>query len=170
MAPELFDSGMQLGAIALIIGAVLSFVTGTAPIFGGQVREAVRPVLADLRSRSSLSRRELADRCMLSAVLLSVAAVFLERSFMAAIIAVALWTARPMVARLASQEHPLLAIADSLSIDLMIGLYLPVAMAQMLLGRYFTGSAMLVVILALSWPAGGGARRATRGVLLPARW
>ncbi len=157
MQPELIQAGLQIGAIALIVGAVMSFLQGTAPILGEQLREAVRPLLARFRNSSPLSRSELADRSMLASVALSALAVVAERSIAAGVVAMVLWLARPMVGRMVSQEHPMLALGQTFSTDLVIGLYLPITLAQFLTFHIFTGVSMLLVILALSWPAGGGA-------------
>ena len=158
MNPATFSLGTKLAAVALILGAVMSFVNGTAPIMGEQWRESIHPALASVRSRSTLSRAQLADRSMLAAIVLSGLAVVFEGRFLGLVVGIGLWMARPMIVRLCSQEHPLLAIGDSFSANLIIGLYLPVAIAQLLLGQVLTGAAMLSVVLALSWPAGGAAR------------
>ncbi len=157
MQPELIHAGLQIGALALIVGAVMSFVQGTAPVLGEQLREALRPMLTGLRDRSDLSRSELADRSMLAAVGLSVLAVLIDRSIAAALIAIVLWFARPMVARMVSQEHPMLALSQTFSTDLVIGLYLPIALAQLLMFQLLMGASMFLVVLALSWPPGGAA-------------
>lgn len=155
MAPELVESGMQLAAVALIFGAVISVVTGTANLLGGQLRATLEPALSAVRSSVDFSRSQLADASILLAIAFSSLAVVLERSLFAILVAALLWYARPMVRRLSTQENPLLALGDSFSADLIIGLYLPIVMAQVLLGRWLSGAAMLMVVIALSWPPGG---------------
>lgn len=159
MNPELVSAGMALGALALIAGAAMSAFNGSASVTGEQFRELIRPILQSIRERSTLSRSELADRSMLAAIAGCALAVLVERSLLAGLAAVGLQMARPMVIKLVSQEHPLLALGDSVSANFIIGLYVPVVLAHVLLGELLTGGALMLVVVALSWPAGGGARR-----------
>lgn len=159
MKPELLSAGMALGAIALIVGAAMSAFNGSASATGEQFRELIRPVLQSIRERSTLSRAELADRSMLAAIAGCALAVLVERSLLAGVAAIGLQMARPMVVKLVSQEHPLLALGDSFTGNFIIGLYVPVVLANVLLGQLLTGGALLLVVVALSWPAGGAARQ-----------
>ena len=85
-----------------------------------------------------------------------------ESWFAGLLIGAILWKSRSMIRRLTSEEHPLMAIGNLFSTDLIIGLYLPIALAQFMLGRIFIGLAMSMVVVALSWPAGRGLRAGGR--------
>ena len=75
---------------------------------------------------------------------------------MGTLVAPLLHLARPAIRRATSQEHRLLAMSGSFSLDLMIGVYLPLALAHVLMMEFIMASCLLAVVLALSWPAGGG--------------
>ena len=156
MNPELVRAGLEMSAIALIIGGVMLLVTGSARMVGEAFRESVEPMLLEVRSRTDRSRAELADLSMLGAIGLALLAI-VEGSVVAGTLVVPLlYLARPAVRRATSQEHRLLAIAGTFSLDLMIGVYVPLALAHLLMADWFMAFCLLAVVLALSWPAGGG--------------
>ncbi len=156
MNPELVRAGLSLSAVALIGGVVMMLVTGSARIVGEAFRQSIEPTLIEVRSRTHRSRSELADLSILVAIGLAILAVLDGDVLAGTLVAPLLYLARPAVRRATSQEHRLLAVSGSFSIDLMIGVYLPLAFAHMLMFEWFRGSCLFAVALALSWPAGGG--------------
>jgi hypothetical protein len=156
MQIELLAIGIQIGAMALILGSFVLFLTGASGSLGGSFRSFLEPKLRWARDRTSLSRQELADRTILVAAALAVAAAVVETSVLAALMAIGLWLARPSIARLTGEENRMLAVAGYFSIDLMIGLYTPIMLAQFLLADILLGACLFTVVVALSWPAGGG--------------
>lgn len=155
MSPLLFQAGATLAAMALLIGAIMSFVTGTALGLGTAARETIEPVLARFRAVSPMPRGDLADNSILLAICFAGAGV-VESLLSASLIGALLWYSRPMVRRLTSEENPMLALGQRFSTDFVIGLYVPVTMAVFLLGSVLIGLALAMVVVALSWPAGGG--------------
>ncbi len=157
MSIELLDIGTQLAAIGCIIVGFGLVAIGRAPWLGYIFRTAIEPTLTRFRESSELSRAELATGWTVAASALAGVAVVVDRSLFAAVLAILLWLARPAVARLTSEEHPLLALANSFTIDLMIGMYLPITVSQVLLGNLILACSFAALIVALSWPTGGGA-------------
>ena len=168
MDPMLFEAGLTLGALALIVGAVMSFLNGTAPGNGESFRTGVEPALANIRGGLTMSRGELSDLSIKAAIAFCAVAMIFDSMFAGLLIGGLLWKSKPMIRRLTSEEQPLMAIGNYFSTDLIIGLYLPVTLAQFMLGRVFIGLAMFMVIVALSWPAGGGLRTGASGHRKPA--
>lgn len=159
MSIELLDLGTQIAAIATIVIGFGLLIIGRAHWLGQSFRTAIEPALIRLRSGTELSRAELATASTVLACVLAGLESLVNRNVFAAALAVLLWLSRPAVARLTSDEHRLLALANSFTIDLMIGLYLPIAISQILLRSFLLASSFLALIVALSWPAGGGATR-----------
>ncbi len=153
---ELLIVGLRTTGVALILGSLMLLATGSAGPLGGTLRQALEPALHAVRARTSLSRSELADVTILAAVALAVGSIVAERRYFAVIMVVGLWLARPGVQRLTSQENKMLAIASYFSIDFLIGLYAPIVVANLLLGNVLLASSLLAVVIALSWPTGGG--------------
>ena len=152
---ELLQAGLQLGAMALIFGAFFLLVIGATSYLGLSCRSAIEPTLRRIRQGTSHTRSELADVSVRLSIALAIVAI-IERPILAVLLMVGLMKGRPTIRRLTSDENRLLALRGSLSIDLVIGFYLPIALAQLLMRDVFTGASMLMVIVALSWPAGGG--------------
>lgn len=156
MTPELFRAGLQMSAVALIFGCVVMLITGSARSVGESFRQSVEPMLLQVRSHTERSRSELADMSIMGAMGLAMLAILSGNAVAGTVIVPLLYLARPAVRRATSQEHRLMAIAGTFSIDLMIGVYLPLALAHLLMMQWFMASSLLAVVLALSWPAGGG--------------
>lgn len=156
MSIALLDLGTQMAAIGCIMVGFGLLATGRAPWLGYTFRTAIEPALTRFREGSERSRAELATGWTVAASALAGLAVVVERSLFAAILAVLLWLARPAVARLTMEEHPLLALANSFTIDLVIGMYLPITISQLLLRNVVLASSFTALIVALSWPTGGG--------------
>lgn len=156
-------------AVGLIIVAFVQLVTGGGLGLGHAFRSRVEPALASFRASSPLSRAELADRTMLVAIALAVAGTVIEQSVAGVIMVAMLYKVRPMVRRTTREEHKLLAMAGTLSIDLVVGFYLPMTLAQLLLLQYLFAASMVAVMVALCWPAGGGAVPGRRWQLAPVK-
>ncbi len=156
-------------AVGLIIVAFVQLVTGGALGLGHAFRSRVEPALASFRASSPLSRAELADRTMLVAIALAVAGTVIQQSVAGVIMVAMLYKVRPMVRRTTREEHKLLAMAGTLSIDLVVGFYLPMTLAQLLLLQYLFAASMAAVMVALCWPAGGGALPGRRWQLAPVK-
>jgi len=169
MRTELLQLGIQISAIATILGGFVLLMLGRSSWLGHSFRTSVRPALDMIRSRSALSRSELADVSILAASGLAMMGAFFDRQLFAALLAILLWLSRPSVARLTREENHMLAKISSFSIDLMIGVYVPIAIAQVLLLNLFLAASFFSVIIALSWPEGGGAIPGRRWKLLPTK-
>lgn len=168
MDPLLLETGMTLGALALIVGAVMSFLNGTAPAQGEAVRTALQPTLTKIRTSLSLSRGDLSELSITVAIVFCGLATVSGSMLAGLLIGGLLWKSKAMIRRLTSEERPLLAIGNMFSTDLIIGVYLPIALAQFMVSRIFLGLAMFMVVIALSWPAGGGLRTGGSGQWKPA--
>lgn len=156
MQVDLVVVGVQLAAVGLMVGAFLLLVTGGVVPLGSSFRTAIEPLLRTLRDRTTLSRNELADLCLLAGLALAVAATLSGQSVLGVLFAGGLWLARPSVQRATREENRMLAVADHFSIDMVIGLYTPIMLAQFLLANVLLGASLLAVVVGLSWPAGGG--------------
>lgn len=164
---ELVQIGIKLSALGLFVGAFgLLLAGGTGPL-GSSFRSALEPALREIRQWTSLSRSELADATVLVAIGLAISAAILEVRFLAGAVAVGLWLARPSIERVTRDEHKLFALTKSFSIDLVIGFYTPIMLALFLLGDLLMGTCLLAVVVALSWPAGGGAIAGRRWRMAP---
>ncbi len=156
---ELLGIGLRLTGLALIGFTVFSFVTGSATATGATIRASLTPTLRGVRDTSELSRAQLADRSILAAAAVCALSVFIDRSFVAAIVTGLILVSRPSVVRMAREERPLFALAQQqFSGDLLIGLYAPMALAQMMFNNYLMSAAFSLVLLSLSWPPGGAGR------------
>jgi hypothetical protein len=153
---ELLSVGLRLSAAALVIGAILQLVTGTSGQLGGSLRSTIEPVLHWVRERTPMTRSELADASIVAGLLLAVTALLVEGTLLAGLVAPGLWLARPSIERATREENKMLALGGYFSIDMMIGLYTPIMLAQFLLGHLLLGACLMAVIVGLSWPAGGG--------------
>ncbi|MDH4278131.1 MAG: hypothetical protein OEW83_08620 [Acidimicrobiia bacterium] len=156
MNPELVRAGLSLSAVALIAGAAILLITGSAQTLGEAFREAVEPTLAQVRSRTNRSRSELADLSMLVAIGLSMLNILGGNPVVGTIVALVLYLARPAIRRATRHEHRLMAMGGLFSIDLIIGLYLPFVVAHLMMFDWLMAACLSAVVLALSWPAGGG--------------
>ncbi len=156
MRPEIATLGLQLAAAGLIIGAIVSLLTGSAPSLGTSTRSALEPALSRIRHGSSLSRQQLADLSLLAAIGCSACAAIFDQFGVSVFMTLLLWLSRPAIQRVCREENRLLAIAGSLTTDLIIGLYVPIMAAQILIGHPFIAASMVFVVITLSWPAGGG--------------
>lgn len=166
MATQLFVVGNAFAAIALMGWAFVSLLTGSAIATGATFRALLDPSLTSIRSNSVLSREELSDRTMLAAVTAAILGGLLSGSVLLMIVGAMLFTARPKLGRLMTEENRLRALIGSFSIDMAVGLYLPIILAQVLLANYASALVFFLVILSLSWPPGGAGVR--RGVWQPA--
>ncbi|MDH4075138.1 MAG: hypothetical protein OEY41_16865 [Acidimicrobiia bacterium] len=166
---ELVDVGASTLALGLVVVAFVQLLTGGAFKLGHAFRSTVEPVLASIRGSSRLSRAELADRTMLVAIALAAAGTVVQRSVAGVLMMVVLWKVRPLVRRTTREEHKLLAMAGTLSIDLVVGFYVPMTLAQLLLLQYLFAASMVAVMVALCWPAGGGSLRRRRWQLAPVK-
>ena len=164
---RLLNIGIQMAAVALIVGGLVLLLFGRADSLGNSFRTTIEPILAWVRSHTSLSRSELADRTIMVAAGLAAVGALFDRQPMALLIAIGLWWYRPSIRRLTSEENPMLAQIGMFSVDLIIGLYVPIVMAQFIVLHLFLGASLLAVIVALSWPAGGGALPGRRWKLAP---
>lgn len=151
-------AGLAMSGLCLVILALWSLVTGFASVIGAACRARLRPALLRVRSMSSLGRSDLADATLVLAVGLAAADVVVGRSFVAALVAVMLWLARPSVQRLMREERPLFALGTELSSDLVVGAFLPLAVAHLLLGDALMAGAIFAATVALCWPPGGARR------------
>lgn len=145
-------------ALCLIVVTIWSLLSGFASVTGAAVRARLRPALARLRELSSLGRSELADATLLLAVSLATAAVVVNQSPAAALVAALLWFARPSVRRLTREERPLFALGMELSSDLVVGAFVPLGAAHLLLGDPLMAGAMFAATVSLCWPPGGARR------------
>lgn len=160
MATELLSAGSALAAIALIVWAFASLLTGSALATGATFRSMLDPHLTYVRSSSSLSREQWSDNTLLAAVVVALMGGLASGSVLLMFIGALLFLGRPRLRRLMSEENRLKAIAGSFSLDLAVGLYVPIVLAQLLLANYASALVFFLVILSLSWPPGGaGARR-----------
>lgn len=150
--------GLAMSGLCLVILAIWSLVTGYASVIGAASRARLRPALLRVRSMSSLGRSELADASLLLAVGLAAADVVVNRSFVAILVAAMLWLARPSVQRLMREERPLFALGMELSSDLVVGAFVPLSMAHLLLGDALMAGAIFAATVALCWPPGGARR------------
>lgn len=157
MSAHYFQLGIQLSAVALILGGLVLLLLGRVDALGASFRSSLEPLLGEVRARTTKSRVELADATLNVAIALAVAAALFDREPIAMVIAVSLYLFRPALHRLTSDENPMTARINTVSIDLVIGLYVPIVLAQVLLLNLFLGASLLSAIVALSWPAGGGA-------------
>ena len=153
---DLLVLGLRFAALGLLFGSVVLLLTGTAHAVGSSLRLGLEPVLRLVRDQTSLSRSDLADGTIVAAMALAACSAVVDRQMLAPLMVVGLWLARPSVRRATRQENRMLAIAGYFSLDLMIGVYTPVMMAQFLTGHVLLGGCLLAVVVALSWPAGGG--------------
>jgi len=123
---------------------------------GGSFRATLEPLLRQIREGTSRSRAELADASVVAAIVFASFAVVFEQPLVALVLVVVLGWGRPLIRRATSEENRILALGQSFSIDLVIGFYLPIVAAELLLLNYFIAASMALVVLALSWPASGG--------------
>jgi hypothetical protein len=156
MAVDLLDIGVRLSAVALIFGAFILLLAGTTPAIGGSFRSAIEPLLHDIRERTTHTRAELADLTLKVAIGFAALAGLSGDVLAGIIICPLLWYARPLVGRLMREENKMLAIGGLFSIDLVIGFYIPMVAAQILLHNLFLAGCFLSVIVSMCWPAGGG--------------
>lgn len=166
MADPSFDAlrlAVQLVALTLVLGGLALFVSGGSAALGRSFRDAVEPVLRAVRDRTARSRSELADVTLVVGIVLAVAAAIVHRDPLAGLLAVGVWVIRPSIRRVTREENKVAAVGGHLSIDMMIGLYTPIMLAQFLLANVLLGACLLAVVVALSWPAGGG------GIRVPGR-
>jgi len=105
---------------------------------------------------SDAKAMELADRTMLVAAGLGAAGTVVQRSPVGVVLVAMVLGARPLVRRATREDHKLLAVASSFSIDLVVGFYIPMTLAQLLVRSYLFAASMAAVMVALCWPAGGG--------------
>lgn len=155
MQPDLVEIISRSLATTLVFGAFLLLINGQALNLGSSMRARLEPVLTSLRSRTSLSRAELADVTVIGAAVVALAGLPLERSAGNLLIPILLLGSRRLIRRATREENRLLAVMGSLSTDLIIGFYVPVILAQVLLLNLATALSLTMVIVALSWPAGG---------------
>ena len=155
MDTRFLELGSAFAAITLIGWAVLSFLDGSASATGVVIRESLRDVLGGVRSSSSLTRAELAEVTIFGATLIAIAGAIAQVSVMLAAVAVILALGRRSITRHMSQENRLMAVAGHFTSDLMIGVFVPLLLAQLLTGHFYLGTVLGLVIVALSWPAGG---------------
>lgn len=156
VSPVMVDVAASTLALGLILVAFVQLVTGRSLGLGHAFRSVVEPALSSFRASSPLTRSELADRTMVVAVALATAGAVVQRSISGVILVAMLLRARPMVRKATQQDHKLLAVAGTYSTDLLIGFYLPMTLAQILLANYLFAASMAAVMVALCWPAGGG--------------
>jgi hypothetical protein len=147
---------MEVSAVALILGGAMLLVTGSSRRLGESFRGLIEPLLVEVRTRTSLSRSQLADLSILAAMVLAGLTVTDGNIVGAMIIAPLLYLARPAIRRATREENRLMAVGGMFGLDLMIGVYLPFALAHVLLFDWFMASSLFTVVVALSWPAGGG--------------
>ena len=164
---ELLAIGLKVSGMALILGSFLLLLTGASMSFGTSFRSALEPSLQQARSFTSMSRDQLADATILVGIVLAISASALEQRLIPGLVAIGLWYARPLVRRSTREEHQLLAIVGTISIDTVIGFYAPLAMAYFLFGDLLMGATFLSVVVALSWPAGGASIPGRRWRLAP---
>jgi hypothetical protein len=156
MGPELVQTGIQVFAVALTLGAFVLLLNGGAYSLGWSCRSALEPLLASVRARSSRSRPELADASVVLAIGFALLSAVFEQLVPALLIVALLLKGRPLVRRATREENRLLALVGSLSSDTVIGFYLPMVLAQVLLTNLYIAASMSLVVVALSWPPGGG--------------
>lgn len=155
--PRLFELSSAFASLALIGWAIASFLSGSALSTGSAVREALAAQLRVVRSESSMTRSELTDATIVLAVGVSLIGMLVQGSLLMGVLAVLLWISRPSMARAMREERPLWAIAGTLSSDLVIGVLVPIVLAQLLIGGYALAASLVLVMISLSWPPGGAA-------------
>jgi len=156
MNPELIDAALNGSSIALVFAAFGLLIHGSARSVGESFRTLIEPLLLFVRDSSACSRTRLADLSILAAMGLGMSAALTESLLAGVAVASLLWLARPAVHRATREEHRLLATASFFSLDVVIGVNLPVAMAHLLIGNIFLAMSLVTIAVALSWPAGGG--------------
>lgn len=156
MQPDLVENVATGLSVALLLTSFALLLNGQALSLGFSCRSGLEPLLQSIRSRSALSRSELADATILAAMAVAAGGAIATRSGGALVLLAMLGLGRPLVRRATSQDHKLLAVAGSFSIDLAIGFYVPIVVAQIILLNVVTAAILSLVIVALSWPAGGG--------------
>ena len=161
--------GLQLAGALLSVSPIVFLLGGISNPVGTRVRLLLQPGLTRIRAASPLSRAELADATIVLSMAFALLAAFLDTLVAVGLVAL-LWWSRPAVRRLTSDDDQLLALAGTWSIDLLIGLYAPMVVGQLLVGRPFMAASLSAAIVALSWPAGGGfpPGRRRRPVPIPA--
>jgi hypothetical protein len=155
---QIVEIATRVTAVGLTFGSFVLLLTGSALTLGTSFRTAVEPVLRSIRDLTSMSRPDLADTTVVAAIGFAGCSAVFESVVAGMLIMGLLAWSRPMVRRATRDENKLQALAGSFSIDLIIGGYLPIVPAQALLGNWYAAASLLLVTLALSWPAGGGRR------------
>ncbi|MGF1596909.1 MAG: hypothetical protein ACFCVK_08235 [Acidimicrobiales bacterium] len=156
MVTDSLQLGLELTALAIFVCAFALFLTGGSDAVGQPFRLAIEPLLADLRARTARSRAELADTSILVSIGFAVLAALAGQAIGGAAVALMLWWGRPVFQRLTREDNRLMASMSLFSIDMVIGLFVPIALAQLLLSSYFLAFSTVLVVVALSWPAGTG--------------
>lgn len=156
MGPELVQNVTDATAVALTLASFVLFALGWAHTLGTSFRLTIEPLLVSLRGQTDRARHELADLSVLVGVGLAGCGAVLEQPLAGCLLAGLLAWSRPMVRRATREENKLLALAGSISIDLVIGVYVPMVLAQVLLRNWFIAASLLALVVALSWPAGHG--------------
>lgn len=169
MTPAMLNLLTSTLALGLVVVAFAQLVTGRAFGSGYALRSFLEPALTSIRASSPLSRAELADRTMLVAAALGAAGTVVQRSPLGVVLVAMVLGARPLVRRATREEHKLLAVTSSFSTDLVIGFYIPMTLAQVLVRSYLFAASMAAVMVALCWPAGGGTIPGRRWQLSPAK-
>ena len=139
-------------ALALVIGAIAAGLNGSAAIVGQEVRRGLKSPLGRIREVTDQGRGDLAAQSMGLAAVLAAGSVVVDGSMLAGVMAMILWSIRPQMAKMLSEEHPLMAEARNLQLDLVIGLFSLLAVAQLLSGQFLMAWALVLVAVSMSWP------------------
>jgi hypothetical protein len=165
--PGVIQTTVSVTAMGLTLGSFVLLFNGGALPLGTSFRSSIEPLLRSLRELTPLSRPELADATVLLAIGFAGWAAVFDSPLAGVMLMVLMAWARPVIRQATREEHKLLALASSFSIDLVIGVYVPMVAAQLLLRNFFIATSMLLIVVALSWPAGGDSLGARRWRLAP---
>lgn len=163
VASEFVGVGVRMAGVALILGALGAAVTGLAFSIGESIRTVLLGPLQSVRDNSPMARDDLADMTVVAAAMCAFLSVALDGAWLAVLIGVMLFVARPMVKRAMRVEDPMQAIGGQFGTDFVMGIYAPVALAQLLLGNVYLAMSMSLVLVALAWPPGGAGVSSKRG-------
>lgn len=156
MSSEVLETGIEVTAVGLTLGSLVLLLNGRAHALGLSFRSTVEPPLRSIRNHTALSRSELADRTLLAGIALAGFGALFDRPLAGVLLIGLLLWSRPFVRRATREENRLMAVAGNFSADLMIGVYVPVVLAQLILANFFLAASLAAVIIALSWPTGFG--------------
>lgn len=162
------QAGLAVAAVCTMLLAIVGIFNGFGLAIGSQVRDILEPTLRSIRDRSELSRQDLADRTLLGAAAICAVGSLATLSFAGLFIGGLLLFMRPSVRRATREENKMLALSSSFSLDLIVGFFVPMVLAMVLLGDVVMSLTYFLATIALCWPPGGAGGRRRVAVWKPA--